>query len=233
MQATYLLFVGLLPFLSSRNVHALMSCLQNSFAVMSQFDRRPGLKFLIQKVIQVDVAANLYKQAMLCLLFYVHTLLEISVSYCIADDELKHFIKTVAEKKNQSLKPDKEKTSSDKNNVEQLHEMPVMERAFDDNEWACAQTSKDAAGQFVGAFVRRLCALFDEVCNQYVECCLLSSSESLADRISSQTLVLLILDEEPVSQLPRDRTLQDIAVDKRTRDSTTADDVFTATTSGN
>ena len=41
------------------------------------FDARPGLKFLIQKVTRADVAANLYKQAGVGLMLYIHALLEI------------------------------------------------------------------------------------------------------------------------------------------------------------
>lgn len=37
---------------------------------------------------QVDVAANVYKQAMLCLLFYQHALLDISVTHCLSRQEL-------------------------------------------------------------------------------------------------------------------------------------------------
>ena len=42
-----------------------------------EFDQRPGLKFLLQKVACLDVAANMYKTAATAILFHVHTLLEI------------------------------------------------------------------------------------------------------------------------------------------------------------
>ena len=53
---------GMLPFLSSRNILILLECLESSYKTASEFDMRPGLKFLIQKVAHADVAANMYKQ---------------------------------------------------------------------------------------------------------------------------------------------------------------------------
>lgn len=40
-----------------------MHCLDASFQVAYEFDARPGLKFLVQKVFKATVAANLYKQS--------------------------------------------------------------------------------------------------------------------------------------------------------------------------
>ena len=53
---------GLLPHLSCRNSLTLLDCLTSSARVASQFDARPGLKFLVQKVASTTVAANLYRQ---------------------------------------------------------------------------------------------------------------------------------------------------------------------------
>jgi len=44
-----------------------------------QFDSRPGLKFLVQKVSRFDVAANLYRQAGIARTVYTHVLLELCV----------------------------------------------------------------------------------------------------------------------------------------------------------
>jgi brefeldin A-inhibited guanine nucleotide-exchange protein 3 len=41
----------------------LLSCLEVSYNTAVEFDSRPGLKFLIQKVAELDRAANLYRQA--------------------------------------------------------------------------------------------------------------------------------------------------------------------------
>ncbi len=47
------------------------------FQVACDFNLRPGLKFLLQKVAKFEVAVNLYWQAGMSFTFYLHTLLEI------------------------------------------------------------------------------------------------------------------------------------------------------------
>jgi len=65
--------------MSSRVVFALLKCLQSSHDAAMQFDSRPGLKFLVQKVSRFDVAANLYRQAGIARTVYTHVLLELCV----------------------------------------------------------------------------------------------------------------------------------------------------------
>ncbi|XP_045615029.1 brefeldin A-inhibited guanine nucleotide-exchange protein 3 isoform X2 [Procambarus clarkii] len=54
---------GFLRFMTPEHVQVLLNALQVSYTAAVEFDRRPGLKFLIQKVAQAERAANLYKQA--------------------------------------------------------------------------------------------------------------------------------------------------------------------------
>ena len=54
-----------------------MDCLRNSYKIACDFDLRPGLKFLLQKVAHTPVAVNLYKQAGASMVFYIHTLIKI------------------------------------------------------------------------------------------------------------------------------------------------------------
>ncbi|XP_063365455.1 brefeldin A-inhibited guanine nucleotide-exchange protein 3 isoform X1 [Cydia amplana] len=49
-------------FLNNDNVDLLLKSLELSYTRAMQFDSRPGLKFLVQKVSNLDYAANLYKQ---------------------------------------------------------------------------------------------------------------------------------------------------------------------------
>lgn len=49
-------------FLNNHNTELLLKSLELSFRRAMQFDSRPGLKFLVQKVSNLDHAANLYKQ---------------------------------------------------------------------------------------------------------------------------------------------------------------------------
>lgn len=54
---------GNLPNLTSENVHMILCSLRFSHQSALEFDCRPGMKFLVQKVAQLSNAANLYKQA--------------------------------------------------------------------------------------------------------------------------------------------------------------------------
>ncbi|KAJ8315611.1 hypothetical protein KUTeg_007761 [Tegillarca granosa] len=71
---------GMLSFLSTRNVLTFLKCLRSSYKLAGEFDSRPGLKFLIQKVARTAVAVNLYKQAGASMIFYIHTLIQIGAS---------------------------------------------------------------------------------------------------------------------------------------------------------
>lgn len=63
--------------LSAKHVGQLLSCLRDSYNLACEFDLRPGLKFLMQKVAHTPVAVNLYKQAGASMVFYIHTLIKI------------------------------------------------------------------------------------------------------------------------------------------------------------
>ncbi|XP_035214133.1 brefeldin A-inhibited guanine nucleotide-exchange protein 3-like [Stegodyphus dumicola] len=71
---------GFLSKLSTGQLQILSSCLEDSYEVACNFDLRPGLKFLIQKVAQTDVAANLYKQAGLSWTIHMVVLFELCMS---------------------------------------------------------------------------------------------------------------------------------------------------------
>lgn len=54
---------GYLSSLTEFQIHTFISCLNMTYGISWEFDSRPGLKFLIQKVAGLEKAANLYKQA--------------------------------------------------------------------------------------------------------------------------------------------------------------------------
>lgn len=64
-------------FLNSDNTDLLLRSLELSFTRAMQFDSRPGLKFLVQKVSNLDHAANLYKQTTSSWLIKIIALTEI------------------------------------------------------------------------------------------------------------------------------------------------------------
>lgn len=54
---------GLMRFMSPLHIETLLSCLDLSYERAIAFDSRPGLKFLVQRVAELERAANLYRQA--------------------------------------------------------------------------------------------------------------------------------------------------------------------------
>nr|XP_018907123.1 PREDICTED: brefeldin A-inhibited guanine nucleotide-exchange protein 3 [Bemisia tabaci] len=54
---------GFMRYMSDAHIHTLLLCLNVSYERALQFDSRPGLKFLVQKVANLERAANLYRQA--------------------------------------------------------------------------------------------------------------------------------------------------------------------------
>lgn len=54
---------GILPKVNAEHVYMLLKCLEVSNSKAKEFDMRPGLKFLTQKVGNLCKSANLYTQA--------------------------------------------------------------------------------------------------------------------------------------------------------------------------
>ncbi|CAH2043984.1 unnamed protein product, partial [Iphiclides podalirius] len=67
-------------FLNNNNIDLLLKSLEMSYMRAMQFDLRPGLKFLVQKVSNLDHAANLYKQTTSSWLIKIIALTEIFFS---------------------------------------------------------------------------------------------------------------------------------------------------------
>lgn len=59
----------------------LLNSLEDSYETACNFDIRPGLKFLVQKVAQTNVATNLYKQAGVSWTIHMVVLFELCMSY--------------------------------------------------------------------------------------------------------------------------------------------------------
>ncbi|GFX32652.1 brefeldin A-inhibited guanine nucleotide-exchange protein 3 [Trichonephila clavipes] len=71
---------GFLSRLSNKQLCILFKCLEESYKTACDFDVRPGLKFLVQKVAQTNVAANLYKQAGVSWTIQMVTIFEMCMS---------------------------------------------------------------------------------------------------------------------------------------------------------
>lgn len=60
--------------MSTRNILSFMEILESLYQFAVDFDTRPGLKFLLQKVAGLEVAANQYRLAGASMILYLHTL---------------------------------------------------------------------------------------------------------------------------------------------------------------
>lgn len=68
---------GLLSYLSPANLSVLFDCLMESHTVAYEFNARPGLRSLIQKLTKLDHPANLLRQSTTAFTCYLHTLFQI------------------------------------------------------------------------------------------------------------------------------------------------------------
>ena len=68
---------GLLCHLSPANLSVIFDCLMESHTVAYEFNARPGLRSLIQKLTRLKAPANLLRQSAMAFTFYLHTLFQI------------------------------------------------------------------------------------------------------------------------------------------------------------
>lgn len=76
-EATEASLPGLLSYLSPANLSVLFDCLMESHSVAYEFNARPGLRSLIQKLAKLDAPANLLRQSTTAFTCYLHTLFQI------------------------------------------------------------------------------------------------------------------------------------------------------------
>ncbi|KAL1419696.1 hypothetical protein MTO96_024967 [Rhipicephalus appendiculatus] len=68
---------GQLEVIPMEQLRSLLAVLEESYGTATDFDERPGLKFLVQKVARCEVAANLFKQAAISWAIQAVVLLEL------------------------------------------------------------------------------------------------------------------------------------------------------------
>lgn len=85
---------GYLSSLTESQIHTFISCLNMTYGISWEFDSRPGLKFLIQKVAGLEKAANLYKQAGGAWTLALVTFFEICINRTslLNSDQIKHIV---------------------------------------------------------------------------------------------------------------------------------------------
>ena len=69
---------GLLCYLSPVNLGILFDCLMQSYQVANDFNNRPGIRSLVQKLARFSTLANLLRQSITSFAFYLNTLFQLS-----------------------------------------------------------------------------------------------------------------------------------------------------------
>lgn len=197
----------MLPYLSCQNLFHFLDCLSNSFQVAFQFDSRPGLKFLIQKVLRADVAANLYKQAGVSMTVYAHVLLEISARHqnLCAKNVVKVLEERVAPYSNDEPK---DLQTLDSNGI------PLTLVTRHQQVTHTLRSSTDRIQSNTARFVCLLRDMFDDACAQYIDLYLEREGPSIADRLSQSLLVFLLAEPEELPSLKREKSLKELVTEK-------------------
>lgn len=84
--------------IGSRSKEILLRCVKQCLTSALEFDARPGLKFLIQKISSIDFAANLYKQMTSAWMIYyvamVDSYLSDSMNYNLGPEDLRYVLES-------------------------------------------------------------------------------------------------------------------------------------------
>lgn len=94
--------------LGYRSREILLRCIKQYITAAMEFDSRPGLKFLMQKVSNLDFAANLYKQMSSAWIIYFITLVDVYLSdiqsYNLSVEDLRYILESCSRVNTQTVK---------------------------------------------------------------------------------------------------------------------------------
>lgn len=86
----------------------LLRCLRQFLTISIEFDSRPGLKFLLQKIANIDHAPNLYKQLTSSFIIYFMTLVDAYLNdikmYNLSVDDVRYVLDTCSNKNSNVVK---------------------------------------------------------------------------------------------------------------------------------
>lgn len=86
----------------------LLRCLRQYLTISTEFDARPGLKFLLQKIANLDHAPNLYKQLTSSFIIYYMTLVDAYLSdvklYNLSNEDITFVMETCMNKNSNTIK---------------------------------------------------------------------------------------------------------------------------------
>ncbi|XP_054716947.1 brefeldin A-inhibited guanine nucleotide-exchange protein 3-like [Uloborus diversus] len=174
---------GFLSKFSSDQLEILFKCLEDSYETACAFDTRPGLKFLVQKVAQTNVAANLYKQAGVSWSIHMVVLFELCISSaCINLDYVKNCISSNSTKEYQG-------------EISCLATPEISNQNFDNN----SKESESCPEKILNVFLL-LRDKFKEVCETYTEYTIDKDGlSSIVDRMSDQPIFFLAAPADELS----------------------------------
>ncbi|KAG8273880.1 hypothetical protein J6590_011426 [Homalodisca vitripennis] len=173
---------GMMPYMSQQHVQILLSCLDLSYDAAIQFDSRPGLKFLIQKVAGMERAANLYRQAGAAWILKVVTLFDLSLHELRKSGATLDCVKRIIEDEDSKLKQE----------LDKVKKSPGMEKGDSMMESASVGNVESACNDMT-TFLLRLRQSFDKLCDTYIDVVLdKDGAHSAVDRISDQPIFFLI-----------------------------------------
>ncbi|XP_022089861.1 brefeldin A-inhibited guanine nucleotide-exchange protein 3-like isoform X3 [Acanthaster planci] len=213
---------GLLAYLSPKNLGLLLECFVQSYQMACDFNTRPGLKFLLQKVAKFEVAVNLYWQAGVSFTFYLHTLLELchhASGERLTQDRVKDLVRQHVTADGRPLSPNlsSPKPAVKRVNFEcsaengQVGQGLNRERSDTENSHG-SNASKDSSIQLQcdltfyptsnasnpDWIVRRLHGICNDVCASYIQMYLdLNGGKMDASRINDQPLFFLVAPKSP------------------------------------
>ncbi|BFZ24689.1 hypothetical protein BsWGS_27727 [Bradybaena similaris] len=170
---------GQMGYMSTRNISQFLAALEDVFKLAQDFDARPGLKFLLQKVASLDVAANLYKQMATAVLFYVHALVEVCAHL---DDS--NITSTRAAISQAEGTPESHGATSCVADLKQL-----------------AHTSLAKPWTSGNIFLPLLQNICEELCESYVQVLQDAGKSSILDKISEKPIFFLTAQHDDISQI--------------------------------
>lgn len=172
---------GMMRYMTQQHVQILLSCLDLSYDAAIQFDSRPGLKFLIQKVAGMERAANLYRQAGAAWILKVVTLFDLSLHEVRKSGATLDCVKKIIEEEDSKLKVELDKAKKS----------PASEKG--DTMMGTPSSSSEQDYNDMTTFLLRLRQSFDKLCDTYIDVVLdKDGAHSAVDRISDQPIFFLI-----------------------------------------
>lgn len=181
---------GLMGFMLPSHIQILLSCLDVSYDRAIEFDSRPGLKFLVQKVANLERAANLYRQAGAAWTLKVVTLFDLCLHEVGRNGVTLERVKLILE--------DDGENESDKY-VDGIMQKPGTPATYDYGDMT--------------VFLKRLRQSFDKLCETYVDVVLDKDGQHTAvDNISDQPIFFLIAQPDDFPEIKRKESLNRSAV---------------------